>query len=184
MGLFDKFKKKNVESANKKTETTVETKPDDTFECTLDHLYGELANTIISTIPMEWEEFHYLGEVESGKCSWSSVFFVKRSQDEKYIKCFDLDGFNGQCSDAIDSVLLKIYDCFVQNNHKAWEQMCISVKNTGDFKVNFKYDVMAKAEYGQVEREIIWAYETFGGRPHNSPFLESILERYLAKKNG
>ena len=32
MGLFDKFKKKNVESANKKTETTVETKPDDTFE--------------------------------------------------------------------------------------------------------------------------------------------------------
>ena len=42
MGLFDKFKKKNVESANKKTETTVETKPDDTFECTLDHLYGEL----------------------------------------------------------------------------------------------------------------------------------------------
>ena len=107
-----------------------------------------------------------------------------KKKNEKYIKCFDLDGFNGQCSDAIDSVLLKIYDCFVQNNHKAWEQMCISVKNTGDFKVNFKYDVMAKAEYGQVEREIIWAYETFGGRPHNSPFLESILERYLAKKNG
>ena len=78
MGLFDKFKKKNVESANKKTETTVETKPDDTFECTLDHLYGELANTIISTIPMEWEEFHYLGEVGIGKMQLVICIFCKK----------------------------------------------------------------------------------------------------------
>ena len=48
--------------------------------------------------------------------------------------------------------------------------MCLSVHNTGDFKVNFNYDVMAKSEYGQVEREIIWAYETFGAKPENSPF--------------
>ena len=57
--------------------------------------------------------------------------------------------------------------------------LCLSVKNTGDFKINFKYDVLAKAEYGQVEREVIWAYETFGGKPQNSPFLTSILEQYL-----
>ena len=76
----------------------------------------------------------------------------------------------------------KIYDCFIQNHQKPWEQLCLSVKNTGDFKVNFNYDVMEKSEYGQVEREVIWAYETFGGKPQNSPFLISILEQYLKKK--
>ena len=82
----------------------------------------------------------------------------------------------------MDAVLFKIYDCFIQNHQKPWEQLCLSVKNAGDFKVNFKYDVMEKSEYGQVEREVIWAYETFGGKTQNSPFLISILEQYLKKQ--
>lgn len=131
---------------------------------------------------MEWEVFHYLGEVESNKNSWSSVFFVKGIHEENYIKCFDLSSFNDHCSNEMDSVLLRIYDCFVQNNLKIWEQMYLSVHNTGDFKVNFNYDVMAKSEYGQVEREIIWAYETLGAKPENSPFLTNIFNRCLEQK--
>lgn len=182
MGLFDKFKKKNIKSTPEKINEPEEPKTDDRIELTLDNLYSELANTIISTLPMEWEVFHYLGEVESNKNSWSSVFFVKGIHEEKYIKCFDLSSFNDLCSNEMDSVLLRIYDCFVQNNLKIWEQMCLSVHNTGDFKVNFNYDVMAKSEYGQVEREIIWAYETFGAKPENSPFLTNIFNTYLEQK--
>ena len=79
MGLFDKFKKKNIKSTPEEINETEEPKTDDRIELTLDSLYSELANTIISTLPMEWEVFHYLGEVESNKNSWSSVFFVKIS---------------------------------------------------------------------------------------------------------
>ena len=179
MGLFDKIKKEKIQSENEKF---VESQVNDQFERILSNLYSELANVIISSIPEDWEEFHYLGEVEEEKRSWSSVFFVKSIGSDEYIKCFDLKSFGDQCSNEMDAVLFKIYDCFIQNHQKPWEQLCLSVKNTGDFKINFKYDVLAKAEYGQVEREVIWAYETFGGRPQNSPFLTSILEQYLKKK--
>ena len=179
MGLFDKIKKEKIQSENEKS---VESQVNDQFERILSNLYSELANVIISSIPEGWEEFHYLGEVEEEKRSWSSVFFVKSTGSDEYIKCFDLKSFGDQCSNEMDAVLFKIYDCFIQNHQKPWEQLCLSVKNTGDFKINFKYDVLAKAEYGQVEREVIWAYETFGGRPQNSPFLTSILEQYLKKK--
>lgn len=179
MGLFDKIKKEKIQSENEKS---VESQVNDQFERILSNLYSELANVIISSIPEDWEEFHYLGEVEEEKRSWSSVFFVKSTGSDEYIKCFDLKSFGDQCSNEMDAVLFKIYDCFIQNHQKPWEQLCLSVKNTGDFKINFKYDVLAKAEYGQVEREVIWAYETFGGKPQNSPFLTSILEQYLKKK--
>lgn len=73
--------------------------------------------------------------------SWSSVFFVKNIGSDEYVKCFDLKSFGDQCSNDMDTVLFRIYDCFIQNHQKPWEQLCLSVKNTGDFKVNFKYDV-------------------------------------------
>lgn len=72
MGLFYKFKKKNLKSTPEEIKKIEEPKTDDRIELTLDNLYSELANTIISTLPMEWEVFHYLGEVESNKNSWSS----------------------------------------------------------------------------------------------------------------
>lgn len=43
----------------------------------LGELYNEIANSIISAIPVEWEDIYYLGEVEKNKKSWSSVFFSK-----------------------------------------------------------------------------------------------------------
>ena len=62
MGLFEKFKKKKIESVNEKSinDKSVEAQADDQFELILSNLYGELANVIISAIPLDWEEFHYL----------------------------------------------------------------------------------------------------------------------------
>lgn len=160
----------------------------ETMEEKLAVLYNKMASAIISLIPVEWEEIYYLGEVEEGKKSWSSVFFFKDLETQKYIKSHDITeiypGFNmnyGLELNKIDNVLLEIYDCFLENHQPVWEQLKFNLKNTGDFKINFSYDVMKKSEYGQVEREIIWAYESFGMIPQNSPFLKSILDNYLKK---
>lgn len=99
MGLFDKFKKEKIQSENEKS---IESQVNDQFERILSNLYSELANVIISSIPEDWEEFHYLGEVEEEKRSWSSVFFVKSTGSDEYIKCFDLKSFGDQCSNEMD----------------------------------------------------------------------------------
>ena len=38
-------------------------------------LYNKLAKHIVAMIPVKWDTFHYLGEVEKGKQSHSSVFY-------------------------------------------------------------------------------------------------------------
>mgnify|MGYP003096286790 FL=1 len=147
---------------------------DNDIENELAELYNKLANLIASTCPKNWEEFHYLGEVENGKKSWSSTFYVKEADSENYVKGLDFAAVSDQCINAMDTILLQIYECFMKNDYKPWEQLSLSVKNTGDFDVKYQYDVMEKSEYGQAERETIWAYETFGWKPRNSPFLMNI----------
>ena len=46
MGLFDKFKKKNIKSTPEEINETEKPKTDDRIELTLDSLYSKLANTI------------------------------------------------------------------------------------------------------------------------------------------
>lgn len=93
----------------------------ETMEEKLAVLYNKMASAIISLIPVEWEEIYYLGEVEEGKKSWSSVFFFKDLETQKYIKSHDITeiypGFNmnyGLELNKIDNVLLEIYDCFLK----------------------------------------------------------------------
>ncbi|QBO35732.1 DUF600 family protein [Periweissella cryptocerci] len=40
-------------------------------------LYNELGNEVIMTIPKDWTEVHYLGEVESKERSTASIFYFK-----------------------------------------------------------------------------------------------------------
>ena len=147
---------------------------DNDIENELAELYNKLANLIASTCPKNWEVFHYLGEVENGKKSWLSTFYVKEADSGNYVKGLDFAAVSDQCINAMDTILLQIYECFMKNDYKPWEQLSLSVKNTGDFDVKYQYDVMEKSEYGQAERETIWAYETFGWKPENSPFLMNI----------
>ena len=78
MGLFDRFKKAKEEN-NPIHDTS-------SMEEELGELYNKLANKIVSIIPTEWDEFHYLGEVEENKKSYSSVFYYKDSRTKEYVK--------------------------------------------------------------------------------------------------
>lgn len=69
MGLFGRSKKAKEENTSIHNTYNMEEE--------LDELYNKLANKIISIIPTEWDEFHYLGEVEENKKSYSSVFYYK-----------------------------------------------------------------------------------------------------------
>jgi len=65
MGLFGRLKKAKEENTPIHNIYNMEEK--------LDELYNKLANKIVSIIPTEWDEFHYLGEVEENKKSYSLV---------------------------------------------------------------------------------------------------------------
>ena len=79
---------------------------------------------------------------------------------------------------GICSILLEIYDCFLQRGQKDWDQMKLSVTSSGAFHVDFVYGQMKKSNMGQVGREVIWAYETFGLEPKAGTYMRKILDDY------
>lgn len=159
------------------------------MEKQLSEIYNKLANKIASVIPVEWEKLYYLGEVEKDKQSWSSVMYFVDANNNEVIKSHNIPERYGvseeiyeELLEEIDDNLIELYDCFQLNGQKAWEQVSLTLSNDDDFKIDYFYDKMDDSEDGQVEREVVWAYETFGFMLVKGSYTCEILERYLSKK--
>ena len=149
-------------------------------------LYNKLAKHIVAMIPVKWDTFHYLGEVEKGKQSHSSVFYFRDISTGEFVKSNNMpkiyqipkSSYMVQWS-QLNNILLEIYDCFAENGQAPWEQLSFSVELSGKFKVNYLYDVMNEKDGGQLVRELIWARDTFGYAPKEGTPAKEVLDRYL-----
>ena len=149
-------------------------------------LYNKLATHIVAMIPVKWDTFHYLGEVEKGKQSYSSVFYFRDISSGEFVKSNNMpkiyqipkSSYMVQWS-QLNNILLEIYDCFSENEQAPWEQLSFSMEQSGKFKVNYLYDVMNEKDGGQLVRELIWARDTFGYAPKEGTPAKEVLDRYL-----
>ena len=161
------------------------------MENQLSQLYNELAQKLISAIPTKWEKIYFLGEVEKGRLSCSSIFYFIDCENGKAIRSHNIPQaysvsekmYNKFLFD-LNNVLLKLYDCFAENEQELWEQFTFYLNDAGKFDANFKYDIFHENDGGQSRREIIWAYETFGYKPKEGTYFGRILCEYLNEKNG
>ena len=148
--------------------------------------YSKLAKHIVAMIPVKWDAVHYLGEVEKGKQSYSSVFYFRDISSGEFVKSNNMpkiyqipkSSYMVQWS-QLNNILLEIYDCFAENGQAPWEQLSFSVEPSGKFKVNYLYDVMNEKDGGQLVRELIWARDTFGYAPKEGAPAKEVLDRYL-----
>ena len=135
---------------------------------------------------MKWDTFHYLGEVEKGKQSHSSVFYFRDISTGEFVKSNNMpkiyqipkSSYMVQWS-QLNNILLEIYDCFAENGQAPWEQLSFSVVPSGNFMVIYLYDVMNEKDGGQLVRELIWARDTFGYAPKEGTPAKEVLDRYL-----
>lgn len=158
------------------------------MEKQLAKLYNKLANQVMSMIPVEWEDVYFLGEVEKGRLSWSSVFFFTDISKNEKIKSNSIPEVYNVSEEIymellteLDEILLEIYDCFGENGQKQWEQLSLYFNTQGKFKIEFFYDVMNKNDGGQFSREVIWAYKAFGLMPKEGTFARRVLDKYLGE---
>ena len=155
------------------------------MEETLAELYRKLARHAASMIPAEWEVFHYLGEVEPGKQSWSSVFYFLDAKSGKFVQSNEIPRLYPVPKDRymaqwvqLNNILLEIYQCFADNGQKPWEQMTLSVERSGKFNLQYHYDVMGPSDGGQRAREALWARKTFGLIPKDGAAAGRFLDEY------
>ena len=117
------------------------------------------------------------------------MFYFKEPDSDKYIKShsisdiYDVDeDVYDDLLDEVSEILLKIYDCFIENSKEPWEQMSVHIDATGAFRVSYIYDVMDGSKRGPAEREVIWAYESFGNIPKEGTYMKKVLDEYLSEK--
>ncbi len=155
------------------------------MENKLSEFYLELGEKLVSMIPTDWEKIYYLGEVEKSRLSWSSVFYFEESNTNKFIRSHSIPDIYGvsekiynQLLRELDEVMLKIYDCFVDEKQEAWDQISLSIDNKGRFNIEYLYNKIVNGT-SQVSREVVWAYETFNLIPKEGSFRRKILDKYL-----
>lgn len=156
------------------------------MEIELDELYMKIGKHIISMIPVQWSQIYYLGEIEKGKVSMSSVFYFKELKNGNIVKSHNIPEIYGvsqtiynELLSELNILLLDLYSCFEKNSQPLWEQMSFSINADGKFNVEFYYDIMNENDGGQVQREVVWAYKTFGLLPKNGSYTRKILDKYL-----
>ena len=148
-------------------------------------LYGKLARQIAAMIPAQWDAVHYLGEVEKGKTSYSSVFYFRDTATGEFVQSNSMDKKYPISKSAfmdrwmqLNKILLEIYDCFAENGQPAWEQLSLSLEPSGKFKVNYLYDAMDGGD-GPMKREVVWAYKTFGLTPPEGTYARKVLDEAM-----
>lgn len=160
------------------------------MEKQLAEIYNKLSSKIASMIPTKWTKFYYLGEVEDGKLSWSSVFYFESTNDGEFVKSHNIpEKYNvsneiyEELQDEVNALLIELYDCFAVNEQALWNQVSLFVDNTGAFDINYLYDAINDSDGGPVNREVVWAYETFGFMPKEGSYTRKILDKYIYGKS-
>lgn len=160
------------------------------MEKDLAELYKRLAEKIVSMIPVEWDKINYLGEVEKNQMSQSSVFYFEESESKLWVSSHDIpekyhvsEQIYKELSTELNAILLNINSCFERNNQPVWEQLSFSLNAKGQFNVDFSYDKFFADDGGQVKREVVWAYETFGLTQKKGTCFWKLLDEYLNEEN-
>lgn len=148
--------------------------------------YTKLARRIAAMIPVEWDVVYYLGEVEPGKQSWSSVFYFRDLKSGTFVQSNSIprmyqthkNEYMGQWM-GLNNILLEVYQCFADHGQAPWEQMDFFLDRTGKFRVQYQYDVMHPQDGGQLARELVWAHRAFGYTPEEGTRQRKLLEEHL-----
>ncbi|WP_420323218.1 immunity protein YezG family protein [Lacrimispora amygdalina] len=82
----------------------------------------------------------------------------------------------------VNELLLELYECFQKNRQELWHQVSLSLDNTGKFNIDYLYDIINEDDGGQVKRELIWAYKTFGFMPKEGSYSQKIIDEYISDK--
>ncbi len=123
-------------------------------------------------LPEQWNKIYYLGEVGNNKSSWSSVFYFESIEDNEIVKSHNIqekydvsEEIYENLLNEVNKLLLELYECFQKYGQELWNQVSLTLDNTGKFNINYLYNIINDDDGGQVKRELVWAYKTFEYMP-------------------
>ncbi|MQR88609.1 DUF600 family protein [Bacillus megaterium] len=153
------------------------------MESQLQELYQEIAGTVNSMIPEEWEKFYFYAQIdESGGRVY---FFYKSIRDNSYTYSLDIPKqfniseleFNNE-EDKLFDLSEQLREIFKENNQELWYSFTLMLEQTGRFSVSFDYTDWLNTDYGVVAQKKIWKYKYLDEAPADEK-TKSLIDQYL-----
>lgn len=158
------------------------------MENKLAKLYNELANTIISMIPTEFEEVYFMGEVEPRKST--VLFYFKNKNNNKFIQSYLIPQIYNVSEEIYEELEQKLYEItnkinyiFIEHEQEPWSVLDLYFNNQGKFNIDFSYDEIDDEKCNHATRCIVWAYKRIGITYKEGSYSYEILEEYLKENS-
>ncbi|HEB2279860.1 TPA: TIGR01741 family protein [Staphylococcus aureus] len=160
------------------------------FEEKLSEMYNEIANKIISMIPVEWEKVYAMAYIddEGGEVFY---YYTEPGSNELYYYTSVLNKYDISESEFMDSVyelykqFQNLRNLFKEEGHEPWTSCEFDFTREGELKVSFDYIDWANSEFGQVGRQNYYKYRKFGILPETEYEINKVkeIEQYVKEQD-
>ncbi|EVQ44730.1 TIGR01741 family protein [Staphylococcus aureus] len=160
-----------------------------TFEEKLSEMYSEIANKIISMIPVEWEKVYAMAYIDE-ECGEVFYNYTEPSSDELFYYTSVINKYDISESEFMDSVyelykqFQNLRNLFKEEGHEPWTSCEFDFTREGELKVSFDYIDWINSEFGQIGRQNYYKYRKFGILPETEYEINKVkeIEQYVKEQ--
>jgi uncharacterized protein (TIGR01741 family) len=151
------------------------------FEIGLNEQYQKIAQKISDTIPDEWKEIYFQGEVSDG--SGGVFFFFNTFENQEFQYCYfipDKYGIDRKDYDNSWNELFKLTEelqnIFTENGQEPWYSIDINITEEKKLLISFDYINWNETEFGPSIRMNYFQHKYLGKPPKNDKEKETFIK--------
>jgi len=170
-------------------------------------IHNDILQQVANLVFMSWERIYILGEVEKTPeyqmCQApppmlrTSFYYTDSATNETCRGMSEIDkymsfGKSKDCIRGINNTIYELNKIFRTEADgdwsKIWDAFTLIASPNGQFSIDYHYEFAANYQIitnkYNLEKEFIWAYETFGYKPKESHPFRRDLDNYLLNELG
>jgi uncharacterized protein (TIGR01741 family) len=148
-------------------------------EAKLASIYTKIAQTVVETIPEEWDKVYLYGEIAEGV--QKSYFYYYPKDVDKPVYSHNIPQLFNMDEEDYDKLWYQLLDYLQElwnefKHNEKWTNLTFVFDSNGNFKVDYDYEDLSNAD--DYERRLIWKYKYLGLIPEDDDD-KKFLEEYL-----
>lgn len=142
------------------------------FEMELNKVYQEISQLINDTIPVEWKEFFFQGEIKDGE--GGVFFFFNTLESDEFKYCYYIPELYNvdrrvyeEYEDQIFERTVELQELFIENDQEPWFTVTLIVDEERKLKVHYDYINWSETDFGPSTRLKYFQYKYLNKRFKN-----------------
>nr|WP_240456729.1 immunity protein YezG family protein [Virgibacillus halodenitrificans] len=131
----------------------------------MEHIYQEIANTLVNIVPEEWEKIILYAEYREG---YKKMFFYYFTQStKKPVYSLDITDLFNISEDDYDELENQLYNCFTKlweefkiQEQEQWTNLTFILYSSGKMKIDYSYEDVS--ELSPIEKQEKWEADHLG----------------------